>query len=70
LVFIGATADDLLHAYDIENGDELWRGELPGRGKATPMTYRARDGRQYVAIAAGSDSLAGRGAAIVAFALP
>jgi len=71
LVFIAATSDNYLHAFDIESGSELWHGELPGRGKATPMTYRlAADGRQYVVIAVGGGALLGHGATLVAFALP
>lgn len=54
LVFIGATQDRFLRAYDIGNGRELWRAPLPAVGAATPMTYRSkRTGRQYVFIAAG-----------------
>jgi quinoprotein glucose dehydrogenase len=55
LVFIGASIDAQFRAFDIETGRELWRAELPGGGKATPMTYRGADGRQYVVIAAGGD---------------
>jgi quinoprotein glucose dehydrogenase len=69
LVFIGATLDPALHAFDIETGKLLWNGALPTGGKATPMTYEA-DGRQFVVIAAGGGGLFGAGDAIVAFALP
>jgi len=68
LVFVGGTRDAALRAYDIENGRELWRGAIPGFGRATPMSYRARDGgRQYVVIAATPPS--GHGGTLVAFAL-
>ena len=71
LVFIAATIDRQLRAFDIESGRELWHAELPASGKATPMTYRGADGRQYVVIAAGGDGETwGAGDAIVAFALP
>jgi quinoprotein glucose dehydrogenase len=71
LVFIGAAVDDYLRAFDLETGEELWKGRLPAGGQATPMTYRA-GGRQYVVIAAGGHGRAGTtpGDAIVAFALP
>ena len=71
VVFIGASLDHALHAYDIETGKELWKGELPAGAKATPMTFRgARDGRQYVVVAAGGDGeLWGSADAIVAFRL-
>src|SRR2546423_89702 len=71
LVFMAATIDRQLRAFDIDTGRELWRAELPASGKATPMTYRGADGRQYVVIAAGGDGETwGAGDAIVAFALP
>ena len=73
LVFIGATMDNYLRAFDVENGDELWKARLPGGPQATPMTYRLRpDSRQMVVIAAGGHETAGTdtGDALVAFALP
>ena len=52
-------------------GKELWRAKLPAGGKATPMTYRGADGRQYVAVAAGGDGkVFGKADEILAFALP
>ncbi len=71
LVFIGAAADDYLRAFDIESGNELWRGRLPAGGQATPMTYQ-HDGEQYVVIAAGGHPGLGttRGDYVVAFKLP
>jgi len=72
LVFVAGTIDPFLRAFDIETGKELWKGQLPTSGHATPMTYEVK-GKQYVVIAAGghphvdeelqSDTL-------VAFALP
>jgi quinoprotein glucose dehydrogenase len=72
LVFIGATADDYLRAFDITNGRELWRARLPAGGQATPMSYRAADGRQYVVIAAGGHGGLGTrsGDYVVSYALP
>jgi quinoprotein glucose dehydrogenase len=69
LVFIGA-AGDMLRAFDLDSGDELWHGQLPAGGQATPMTYVAH-GRQFVVIAAGGDARATTplGDAVVAFAL-
>ena len=71
LVFIGAAMDDYLRAFDLDTGEELWKGRLPAGGQATPMTYRA-GGRQYVVIAAGGHGRMGTtlGDALVAFALP
>ena len=70
LVFIAATLDQRLHAYDIDTGAELWSARLPAGGKATPMTYRGRSGTQYVVIAAGGDGgRFGKSDRIVAFAI-
>lgn len=71
LVFIAATLDRLIHAFDIQTGRELWTAPLPAGGKATPMTFQGSDGRQYVVIAAGGDGeVFGKGDEVIAFALP
>ena len=71
LVFIGATPDAYLRAFDVETGREIWRHKLPAGGKATPMTYLGVDGRQYVVISAGGDGKEwGKADSIMAFALP
>jgi quinoprotein glucose dehydrogenase len=71
LVFIGATPDAYIRAFDVETGRELWKHKLPAGGKATPMTYLGADGRQYVVISAGGDGKAwGKADSIMAFALP
>jgi quinoprotein glucose dehydrogenase len=69
VVFIGAALDRSLHAYDIENGRELWKGRLPASGKATPVSYQTASGEQFVAIAAGGGGAWGVGDHIVAFHL-
>ncbi len=70
LIFIGATLDDYLRAFDAKTGAELWTGRLPSAGIATPTTYLGH-GRQDVLIAAGGHGGAGSpaGDALVAFAL-
>jgi quinoprotein glucose dehydrogenase len=68
LVFIGATIDRAIRAFDVETGRELWKAPLPAGARATPMTYEA-GGRQFVVIAAGGGGPFGAGDAIVAFAL-
>jgi quinoprotein glucose dehydrogenase len=71
LVFIGATMDKYLRAFDAASGKELWQGRLPAPGIATPMTYEWM-GRQYVVIAAGGHGdtgEVGRSDSFVAFAL-
>jgi len=73
LVFIGATTDHFLRAFDVQSGTELWSARLPTSAHATPMTYRLRpDGRQYVVVAAGGHGLLGTppGDALIAFSLP
>jgi quinoprotein glucose dehydrogenase len=71
LVFIGATMDRYLRAFDAASGAELWRGRLPASAMATPMTY-VWHGRQYVVVAAGGHGEVGAETsdAVVAFALP
>jgi quinoprotein glucose dehydrogenase len=70
LVFIAATRDERLRAFDARTGALLWQAALPAAGYATPSTY-AVGGRQYVVIAAGGGKLGTRsGDAYVAFALP
>ncbi len=57
LVFIGATLDNYLRAFDARGGKELWRHRLPAGGQAMPMTYQGgNSGRQFVVIAAGGHS--------------
>jgi len=53
LVFIAATNDSRFRAFDKETGEVLWETRLPASGHASPMTYRGKNGRQYVAIASG-----------------
>jgi quinoprotein glucose dehydrogenase len=48
LVFIGATDDKRLRAFDIKTGKELWTFPLPASLYGTPMTWRGRSGKQYV----------------------
>ncbi len=72
LVFIGATLDPHLRAFDVETGALLWKAKLPTSARATPMTYRTARGKQYVVIAAGGHDApnSDQGDALVAFALP
>jgi quinoprotein glucose dehydrogenase len=70
LVFIAATLDQKIRAFDIESGQELWSASLPAGGKATPMTFQGADGKQYVVIAAGGDGdRFGKSDKVVAFAV-
>jgi quinoprotein glucose dehydrogenase len=53
VVFIGASLDPHLRAFDTATGKLLWQGELPTAARATPLVFIAPSGRQMVAIAAG-----------------
>ncbi|MEO6388382.1 MAG: PQQ-binding-like beta-propeller repeat protein, partial [Croceibacterium sp.] len=80
LVFIGATGDRYFRAFDARNGNILWEKQLDYAPLTIPITYRGKDGRQYVAVLASGSSLApssrtpeGRptnNEALIAFALP
>ncbi len=70
LVFIAATQDNRIRAFDKATGVQLWDAPLPAAGYATPSTYRV-NGKQYVVIACGGGKLGSpSGDAYVAFALP
>lgn len=75
VVFIGATKDARFRAFDARTGKELWHAQLEAAGAATPMTFMARNGTQYVVIAAGGPGDTDRGGTeqysqkLVAFAL-
>jgi glucose dehydrogenase len=53
LVFVGG-GDGALHAVNTDTGADVWSAALPRRSSGTPMTYRAKNGKQYVVIAAGA----------------
>jgi quinoprotein glucose dehydrogenase len=70
LVFIAASRDEHIRAFDRRTGRELWKAPLPAAGFATPATYSVR-GRQFVVIACGGGKIGRKsGDAYVAFALP
>jgi quinoprotein glucose dehydrogenase len=70
LVFIAATQDAKIHAFDKATGALLWEAPLPAAGFATPSTYSVR-GRQFVVVAAGGGKLGMQsGDSYIAFALP
>jgi quinoprotein glucose dehydrogenase len=71
LIFIAATADEKIRAFEKHTGRVLWEFQLPAGGYATPSIYLI-DGRQYVTITAGGAGKNGTksGDSIMAFALP
>lgn len=73
LTFIGGTNDQRFRAFDTRTGKELWTYHLDYSAHATPITYRGRDGRQYVAVVATGGSYLRSpmgGDSLVVFALP
>jgi quinoprotein glucose dehydrogenase len=65
LVFVGG-GDEAFFAFDKRTGREVWHQPLPRRTSGTPMTYRSRNGRQFILITTGS----GSDQELIAFALP
>jgi quinoprotein glucose dehydrogenase len=67
----GSPTSDRFRAFDAKTGALLWETALEASAHATPMTFMGRNGRQYVAIAAGGDGLlqSPPGQKIVAYAL-
>lgn len=70
LIFIAASRDSRIRAFDKNTGKVLWEAELPVPGFATPATYFAK-GRQYVVIACGGGKIGCKsGDEYLAFSLP
>jgi quinoprotein glucose dehydrogenase len=72
VAFLSGTLDDYLRAYDVSNGNEIWKSRLPAGGQATPMSYTVPDGRQFVLVVAGGHGSLGTRAGdyVRAYALP
>jgi quinoprotein glucose dehydrogenase len=69
LIFIAATSDSKIRAFNKRNGKLLWEQDLPACGFATPAVYEA-GGKQYVVIACGGGKLKQKsGDSYVAFSL-
>jgi quinoprotein glucose dehydrogenase len=69
LVFIAATKDERIRAFDKKTGKMVWEAKLPAAGYATPATYEI-DGKQYIVIACGGGKLGSKsGDSYVAFSL-
>lgn len=70
LIFIAASKDGHIRAFDKTSGEELWKYKLPAGGYATPSTYMV-NGVQYLVIACGGDKMGTtRGDSYLAFKLP
>lgn len=70
LLFIAATRDGKLRAFNKRTGKVLWEAVLPAPGFATPAVY-STGGREYVVVACGGGKLGtASGDSYVAYALP
>ncbi|SHG52817.1 pyrroloquinoline quinone-dependent dehydrogenase [Flagellimonas flava] len=56
VLFIAATKDEKIRAFNMKSGEQLWEDQLPSGGYATPATYQA-DGKQYLVIACGGGKM-------------
>jgi quinoprotein glucose dehydrogenase len=73
LTFVGGTDDFRFRAFATATGEKLWEIKLASSIEATPITYMAADGRQFVTVVATGGSLTGSDVTndeIIAFALP
>jgi quinoprotein glucose dehydrogenase len=70
LVFIAATPDEKIRAFDKNSGKMVWESKLPAAGFASPATYMV-NGKQFLVIACGGGKLGVKsGDSYIAFALP
>lgn len=56
ILFIAATKDEKIRAFNMKTGKQLWEDQLPAGGYATPATYRV-EGKQYVVISCGGGKM-------------
>jgi quinoprotein glucose dehydrogenase len=69
LIFIAATKDGMMRAFNKRTGKLLWQYKLPAAGFATPSVYEL-DGKEYLVIGCGGGKLGTKsGDSYVAFAL-
>ncbi len=73
LAFIAATDDSRFRAFDTLTGKLLWEARLPATASTGPISYRGKDGRQYIAVVATGGNNAGVPATadeVIGYALP
>ncbi|UII78048.1 PQQ-binding-like beta-propeller repeat protein [Flagellimonas sp. CMM7] len=56
VLFIAATKDEKIRAFNMKTGKLLWQDNLPAGGYATPATYQI-NGKQYLVIACGGGKM-------------
>ena len=71
LVFVSATRDEKIRAFNKRTGELLWEADLPAAGIATPAIYEV-NGKQFIVIACGGGGKqrTKSGDKYLAFALP
>ena len=70
LIFIAASKDEHIRAFDKDSGKELWKYKLPAGGYATPSIYEV-DNKQYIVIACGGGKMGTKpGDYYISFGLP
>jgi len=70
LIFIAASKDEHIRAFDKDSGEELWKYKLPAGGYATPSIYEI-DNKQYIVIACGGGKMGTKpGDYYISFGLP
>jgi quinoprotein glucose dehydrogenase len=70
VIFIAASRDEKIRAFDSNTGKILWEHDLPAGGYATPAVYEV-NGKQFVVIACGGGKMGTKsGDKYVAFSLP
>ena len=69
-MFIAASSDEKLRAFDTRDGSVLWEYKLPAAGYSTPATYMI-NGKQYLVVVCSGGKLGTKsGDQYIAFALP
>ncbi len=56
VLFIAATKDEKIRAFNMKTGEKMWEDQLPAGGYATPITYQV-DGKQYIVISCGGGKM-------------
>lgn len=70
VVFVAASRDEKIRAFDTDDGKILWEHPLPAGGYATPAVYEI-EGKQFLVIACGGGKMGTpSGDSYIAFALP
>ena len=72
LIFIGGTDDKRFRAFDVKTGKEIWTYKMPASLYGTPLTFKGKSGKQYIAAVVTGGFWGERPGAddVMAFALP